>query len=1133
MVRQSAKIIVLEILAGLVIVSIVAFAILAIRLSSGPIELGFLKDRIERTLEDNRYGRDVSLEDISLEWLSKEKRAVVTASNLILYNDAHEAAAEAEQVEILLDITGLFVGKVRPVGLVMKDGWINVDQNEAGWSIAGDPVGSRQIVTATPEPVRAKVLLEAANRTLTDVLSLLRRDAEVLPLEQLQFEGFDFIFTQAGIGERARIAQAVGGFVRDVNGIRLDLSGQSLGDGEVPARFEASISAPGDYADISAEIVFHDWSLESVSNIFPATAGTVTDLPASLTVGLRATREDGLDQVRFAANAGAGRVRYGSARFEVAKVGLAGEYFPVTDQLDLDLSDFDLGLFGGDLSVTLEDLLKTETVRRFALSSPGLKIDVTPGFSDIWQPERIKATGVLDLAKRQIEIETARIDIDEATLRTTGKVKFLQNLQGRDLPFEADLSAEITGTLLVNQFMRFWPVKQAPGARAYINRVVKQGYISGASAQINLKRDSFSQGHLADAALMATFSIADARIKPLPDIPEIGGINGIGQMTGNSMLLSFEDATIADWKIDKGSVHYPRLSPAGADMTMRVEGQGPARSLVQMVSDSRLQLQARSGLDPANVSGDAVMALTMTRPAKPKVPLSEYRYTGEGTVKSGGLAQAFNGLSLTESDASVSLNEKGIQIAGLGKIGSSPIEYDWGLTFADNAPPALLKAKTLFTPDILNAFGVVGRAYIMGEAPVELEAYLDGAQVRAIDAAFDLLAMRLDVAEVNWVKPVGKAASASIRYEVTEGAPTTAVTLNTDDAAFDGTFTLAENGQLLSGNIERAFLDNRLNLSGTASRTDAGILQFKLAGDFLDLSRFISGASFINNTNPDAEAASYGDVLLDAEIKTLRLRPGFETRDTRLSVVSDADGLQTLEASGQLQNGASIRAAYDASGLGDPTFLINSGDASFLASVFLGFDSLEGGTLEMSGTLPSRDEPTQVRLVVENGRLKNAPFVTQILSLASIRGLSDTLTGEGVLFTIAELPLLISDGRFIIAGARASGPALGLTANGVINPRKSEIDIDGVLVPSFGLNSALGGIPVIGDLFVSRQGEGLISLRYGVEGTFEKAQVSVNPLSAITPGVLRRIFENPEDDELIPPVGDEAELDGDKTIPGE
>ena len=72
----------------------------------------------------------------------------------------------------------------------------------------------------------------------------------------------------------------------------------------------------------------------------------------------------------------------------------------------------------------------------------------------------------------------------------------------------------------------------------------------------------------------------------------------------------------------------------------------------------------------------------------------------------------------------------------------------------------------------------------------------------------------------------------------------------------------------------------------------------------------------------------------------------------------------------------------------------------------------------------------------------------------------------------------------------------------------------GVLVPSFGMNSALGGIPSIGDLVVGRDGEGVFSLTYSVRGSLEKANVSVNPLSALAPGVIRRIFENPADTEI-------------------
>ncbi len=36
---------------------------------------------------------------------------------------------------------------------------------------------------------------------------------------------------------------------------------------------------------------------------------------------------------------------------------------------------------------------------------------------------------------------------------------------------------------------------------------------------------------------------------------------------------------------------------------------------------------------------------------------------------------------------------------------------------------------------------------------------------------------------------------------------------------------------------------------------------------------------------------------------------------------------------------------------------------------------------------------------------------------------------------------------------------------------------------------------------------------YSVRGTFARARISINPIAALTPGVLRQIFENPS----VPP----------------
>ena len=129
------------------------------------------------------------------------------------------------------------------------------------------------------------------------------------------------------------------------------------------------------------------------------------------------------------------------------------------------------------------------------------------------------------------------------------------------------------------------------------------------------------------------------------------------------------------------------------------------------------------------------------------------------------------------------------------------------------------------------------------------------------------------------------------------------------------------------------------------------------------------------------------------------------------------------------------------------------------------------------------------------------------------------LSGDGVMFSEVNAPVKFVGGRIDLPGLRATGPAMGLTARGWIAPESSELALDGVLAPSFvGANSVLGVLPIIGDLFVSRQGEGMFAPTYSVRGTFSRARISIKPIAALTPGVLRQIFENPA---VPPPVATE------------
>ncbi|HIM45462.1 MAG TPA: hypothetical protein EYM34_04250, partial [Alphaproteobacteria bacterium] len=87
-----------------------------------------------------------------------------------------------------------------------------------------------------------------------------------------------------------------------------------------------------------------------------------------------------------------------------------------------------------------------------------------------------------------------------------------------------------------------------------------------------------------------------------------------------------------------------------------------------------------------------------------------------------------------------------------------------------------------------------------------------------------------------------------------------------------------------------------------------------------------------------------------------------------------------------------------------------------------------------------------------------------------------------------------------------AGISIGVNASGKINLDNDQVDVRGTIVPVYAINSLLGNIPLIGDLLVGGEGEGIFAATYSVTGTTEEPKITVNPLAVLAPGFLRNLF---------------------------
>jgi hypothetical protein len=119
-------------------------------------------------------------------------------------------------------------------------------------------------------------------------------------------------------------------------------------------------------------------------------------------------------------------------------------------------------------------------------------------------------------------------------------------------------------------------------------------------------------------------------------------------------------------------------------------------------------------------------------------------------------------------------------------------------------------------------------------------------------------------------------------------------------------------------------------------------------------------------------------------------------------------------------------------------------------------------------------------------------------------------------FDILRVPFSIGHGQFVLHSAVVRGPLVGATLRGKLDFQAQTLALNGTYIPFSGINGALAGIPIIGDILTPR-GEGIFGITFAIEGAMARPVLTANPMALIAPGIFREIFQmGPEDSRITP-----------------
>ena len=185
--------------------------------------------------------------------------------------------------------------------------------------------------------------------------------------------------------------------------------------------------------------------------------------------------------------------------------------------------------------------------------------------------------------------------------------------------------------------------------------------------------------------------------------------------------------------------------------------------------------------------------------------------------------------------------------------------------------------------------------------------------------------------------------------------------------------------------------------------------------------------------------------------------------------------------------------------------IVNSDRAKPFINDFKFIKGFEDGKLEYISNYD--DANSKSNLKIHDFKLQDVPILAKILSLASLQGFADLLTGEGIRFKELEMDFTTKKNLITIDEMYAIGPSISVLLSGYV-VKGELISLRGTLVPATTLNKVIGSIPILGNILVGKKtGEGIFGVSFKIKGPPKDLKTTVNPIKTLTPRFITRTLE--------------------------
>jgi hypothetical protein len=832
-----------------------------------------------------------------------------------------------------------------------------------------------------------------------------------------------------------------------------------------------------------------------------------------LVVGAGITAEFGTDGRATAAaltvNVGAGQIAVRNAPpIELSRAQANIVWRPQSNDFALNPSPLEFDGWQLLIAGTLTAASAEDPLWRFQLTMPRaiLAPPDVPGAP--LEMESASADGTFD--PRTVVITLDRVDLKASvgTAEASGRI-----VLGPGGP-KVRLLANLTSPTDFATFIRVWPRPVVPPARTWVIQNVLGGRLVTGTIDVDLGPLDLDPDPMTSEPgqppANIRFGFADASLKMLGTLPPLTAAAGEARILGPTLAVDVTQATLApavggDVIVSPARVTVDELRIQPLVTTTTAILSGSAAGLAELANAEPMRAMAALKIDPAGLSGDARADLSVHGPMDARPDMNRLTWTLNAALRDFGSSTPIDGHRIADADLSVVADKATMTVKGTAVIDGIRANID----IVQPSGGGVAQRGVTFT---------LSEKELSAQAP-DLQGLLRGSiSVVVADAGpegqsveIDLTKASLTVPGIGWTKGAGVAAAARFRLLGREGAKDIRdFVFESEGARVAGSLALDAKGGLLNASFGTFALRPGDSAAVEIKRGQGGGYGVVVRGARLD------GRGLIKQTAAGGGKESKDPlgmpIDLEAQLERLVGYNGTNIDGLRLKGRLLGGAPRTLTASGRI-GPADLQIALKPDG-DARTLTVTAGDAGGLLRFLDYYGKMRGGRANVEARIGER--ASQGRASVREFQITEDPKLSRLIETAAQNpggrngrsgGSSAVVPASATSFDRLTVDFRLSGGVLTIEDAVLRGPGSGGTATGTVRLDTGRIAISGTYIPIFAINNLFGRIPVLGEILGGGRDGGLFGITFKLDGPLADPALSFNPISSITPGIFRRIFE--------------------------